>query len=139
MSTAVLKRIDDPRSNLEKARRPELVRFARANGMADISEAMPANLIRRRLVAAGLTRIQVSAPPLGLAPGASQTIAPDAPVNVVDADDDLERQFAREQAAAKPIKGMAINELRAECKRLGIRLSRRDNMATMKEKIEAHG
>lgn len=133
--SAVLKRIDDPRSNLEKARRFELVAYAHANGLTDVHENMPAMLIRRRLYERNLTRIPVNAPPLGVPAGVPSAPSPDTPAYEVDAVADLERQFKQQSKPAKS----GINELRAECKRLGIKLSRRDNMHTMKAKIESHG
>lgn len=143
--TAVLKRIDDPRSNLERARRTELVAYAQANGMTDIHENVPAIIIRRRLIERGLTRVPVQAQTLGMPAGAGSSLPPaDGPVTEVDAEADLERQYAMQAAApvSAPVKNpnlMGINELRAECKRLKIKLSRRDNMTTMKAKIEGHG
>jgi hypothetical protein len=138
-----LKRVDDPRSNLEKARRHDLVAFAQANGLKEITEAWPADLIRKKLRAQGLTRIVVNAPDLGAMPGAGMgaQAEPDGPVKEIDALDALEAQFVQQQAAdkAKPLAAMGINELRAECKRLGIKLGRKDNMVSMKEKIEGHG
>jgi hypothetical protein len=94
-----LKQIYDPRDNLEKARRMELLRFAQQNGVSEIVEAMPAILMRQILRARGLTRIAASARPLG----ALEPEAP-APANIVtvDAVADLERQWKREQAQEAP-------------------------------------
>ena len=52
-----------------------------------------------------------------------------------------QEQQAQQQAPkpAAPRGASEINTLRAECKRLGIKVERRDNMQTMKAKIEAHG
>ena len=49
----ILNKIDDPRDNLEKAHRRELVLFAQAQGVSEITEHMPAILIRRTLRAKG--------------------------------------------------------------------------------------
>lgn len=143
----ILNRIEDPRSPLQKARRIELVAFAHQHGMTDITEQMPADLIRAKLRAKNLTHIKVNAKPLGAAGDARQTqqAAPERGVEI-DYEADLERQFMAESTrpvSAIPkrqdVGSMGINELRAECKRLNIKLSRRDNMASMKFKIENHG
>lgn len=135
--------ITDPRDNLEKARRPELVAFARANGLIDISEAMPAILIRRKLRNAGLTTIRIPERVLGQ-PSAlhrSAGIADDGqmPVNgngyEIDADDDLARQF--ETTAPRNPHTMAYNELRRTARRLGVKLVRKDNLASIKAKVAA--
>lgn len=137
--SAVLKRIDDPRDALDKARHIELVAFVRANGILDITPDMPAILIRRRLRAKGIRRIPIPERPLGVVTG--QTITDTAPTGIEsDAADDLERQFKatpKPVAQDKKLSQMSINELRAHGKKLGIKWSRRDNMITMREKIEA--
>lgn len=145
-----LNRIDDPRDQLAKARRSELVKFARQNGVKDIDPNMPANLIRHKLRSMGLTRIMIPTRILGQPNqphGNAKVSASNAPVIPtsgveVSAMADLERQWRQEAAAPKPVEGpplksMGINELRAECKRLDIKLERRDNMVSMREKIEA--
>jgi hypothetical protein len=138
---AILKRIDDPRDALDRSRRPDLVKFARANGMADISEELPAMVIRKRLRERGFTRIP-------LAPQRPLGSPPDAPVyaprqamieeagEAIDAVADLERQLAPKPKPKKPMS--AINALRAECHKLGIKLDRRDNVILMRAKISAH-
>lgn len=142
--SAILKRIDDPRDALDKARRPELVAFARAHGLNEISSDMPAMLIRKRLRSAGLTRISVPDRRLGSMPDVPTSITPPPPSavegggKVVDVMDDLERQFSV-PALRKAVVHMSINELRAEMKRLGIKAERRDNIIIMRSKIEAHG
>ncbi len=158
---AQLKSIDDPRDNLEKAHRPELVRFARANGLTHITEDMPAILIRHELRTRRLTNIRIPPRPLG-----AQQNHPDAlaaspqPQNVVEvnAAADLARQYEQQLAnqrepepesiqrarppkypnRLKPRPPQEINQLRDECKRLGIKMERRDGKAQLKAKIEAH-
>lgn len=140
--TAILKSVEDPRDQLERARRYELVSYARANGMAEINADMPAILIRRKLRARGFTRPPIPNRILGMperSPAQDVTSAgPD-----IDAADDLERQFARPAisvvAERKPLTEMTLGELNAEMKRLGIKRERRDNMVAMRAKIEAHG
>lgn len=56
---------DDPRSALEKARRGELVVFARQNNIDDIDPGMPATLMRKILRQRGVTNIQPGHPNLG--------------------------------------------------------------------------
>lgn len=147
-------RTEDPRDRLAKARRTELVKFARANGMKDIDPNMPAELIRGILRQCGLTNIQIPNrvlgqpnQPHGNAPLQSSN-APVVPTQGIEVNAlaDLARQYKAEQERAaasgvdesgKPLKDMSINELRKICQGLGIHLGRRDNMATMREKIEA--
>lgn len=132
----------DPRDNLDKARRTELVAHARANGVIDITEQMPAMLIRKKLRALGLERIRIpervyaqpslaARPPLdddGLPMDAGNSVA-------TDAADDLERQY-QAQAPKNP-HTMAYNELRRQARMLGVKLNRKDNMAAIKAKVAA--
>lgn len=139
---AVLKRIDDPRDALERARRLELVNFARANGVKEINPEMPAILMRKILRGKNLTGIAVPDRRLGMPENATAQATMDtaASANEINAEDDLARQFAQQKAA--PMKRpaqMSINELGAEMKRLKIKRGRRDNMTTMRAKIEQHG
>lgn len=152
---AELKRIDDPRDNLERARKPELVKYAKANGVTAVQgvdidhPAMAAMLIRRALREKGLTRIVVPPRPLGGTP------APAAQQNVpaTDAAADMARQLQEHIAAPPPPPPPTpiapkrlverprseINSLRDECKRLGVKMERGDNLQTLKAKIAAHG
>jgi hypothetical protein len=135
-----LNRIDDPRDPLSKARRSELVRYARANGVKEIDPDMPALLMRDILRRRGLTRPPIPNRPLG-AQVQNGLPAVGTQQNGVEADAlaDLARQYQQQRQPPLAPSTMGINELRAECKRLGIRLSRRDNMNSMREKIGAHG
>lgn len=135
--------IIDPRDNLEKARRPELVAYARANGLPDISEAMPAILIRKKLRNAGLTTIRIPERILGQPTALHQStaITDDGEVlasgngHAIDADDDLARQF--DTTAPKNPHTMAYNELRRTARRMGVKLVRKDNLASIKAKVAA--
>lgn len=129
----ILNRIDDPRSNLDKARRSELVRFAQENNISGITENMPAILIRRKLQEVGKTHIKISPRPLGSQGGAGQAVSNDVQVTQIDAADDLARQFSSQ--ASVPVERQSINELRAECKKRGIKLSNRDTLKSMREKL----
>jgi len=152
----ILNKIDDPRDNLERARQSELIRFAQANGLKHVTEQMPAILIRAELRARGMTNIRIPRRDLGSTLNSLRQYAessPAAKIVEVNAAADLARQWAEQQARppepppAKPDKPKRlverprseINQLRDECKRLNIKMERRDNMATLKAKIEAHG
>lgn len=145
----ILNKIDDPRDNLEKARRNELVRFAHACGLETITQEMPAILIRRELRSKGLTNISIPRRVLGAQNQNGPAVPPDQKAVEVNAADDLARQF-RQQAPppprppAKPTRlverpKQEINLLRDECKRLGIKMDRRDRKDSLKAKIAAHG
>lgn len=146
----ILNRIEDPRDNLEKAHRLELVRFAHAQGVTEITEHMPAILIRAQLRARGLTNIRIPPRDLGQQnqPG---TLTPKSGDKVVELDAmaDLARQF---QAETLPPSGKQkryvrlverpkskINLLRDQCKALGIHMDRRDRMPDLERKIAEHG
>lgn len=117
--TAILKSIEDPRDSLDKARRVELVPFAKTHGL-NVDENTPAILIRHMLRQKGVHRIAIPERVLGgQAPGNDRA-------NDIDAVADLARQYQNSSD---------INSLRAECKRLGIKLSRRDTMDSMRAKI----
>lgn len=143
--SAVLKSIDDPRSPLDKTRRIDLVRFAKTQGIKEVTEQMPAILIRKIFKDRGIHRVPARLQTLGQTAGAAASqaaIVPDEAARAVDAEADLARQFAAQvpqQPVRKTPAQMSINELGAEMKRLNIKRDRRDNMITMREKIEAHG
>lgn len=149
----ILNKIDDPRDSLEKAHRLELVKFAHAHGVKEITELMPAILIRRTLRAKGLTNIHI--PPRAL--GQQNQAAPVPNGNekgvTMDAEADLARQYQAQAAPQPQIKRarpakykrlrerppQEINLLRDECKRLGIHMDRRDRKDDLKRKIAEHG
>lgn len=129
-----LNKIDDPRDQLEKARRYELFKFAKGHNIAEITEGMPAIIMRKILRGKGLTRISIPPRPLGGLSGS----APATPQNVneIDAADDLMRQYAQEsKPAEKPVSEMDIKELRSTAKARGIKLARTDNMVKIREKL----
>lgn len=141
----ILNKIDDPRDNLEKAHRLELVKFAQAHGVAEITEHMPAILIRRTLRARGLTNILIPPRPLGTTNAVPTT---GEKVPQIDAADDLARQFAAQSAPpkknARPPRLVErpkseINKLRDICKERGIKMARRDGKDDLKRKIAEHG
>jgi hypothetical protein len=100
---------EDRRSNLERARRSDLVKFARANGVSEIIPEMPATLMRKILASRGLTNIQVQPTRLGDLPRKNLNQKVQAKSSVrhdnpgphgveVDADADLMRQWQASQA-----------------------------------------
>jgi hypothetical protein len=128
-------RTDDPRSPLDKARRQEHVKFANDHGLEDVTEAMPAMVIRKILREKGLVNIKVPDRQLGsfVQPESVTEQATEQNVNTVDAEADLARQFAEQ---AKPdYAAMSINELRAECRKNGIKIERRDNLNSLRAKL----
>lgn len=137
--------IVDPRDALSKARRDELWRFAKANNVAEINDPnMEAILMRDVLRRRGITNIRIPNRPLGTLSPNHRPQATKQPQNSIDTDatDDLWKQYqARKDSQqippSPPLKDMGINELRAECKRINIKLERRDNMQSLREKIEA--
>lgn len=136
--------IVDPRSPLQKARRPELARFARQHGITEYVypngrrepiDEIPAVIIRKVLMERGLTRIPIPNRSIGTMPNAREPVN----VNEVSADADLERQFMSApppvEEPSKPVSEMSINELRAAVKAKGIKLERGDSMAKLREKL----
>lgn len=142
MAFAELKRVDDPRDKLDRARRPELVKYARANGLSDISADMPAILIRKRLRAANLTRIPIPNRTLGTPGNGGMAVTADsatvsAPATQVDASDDLERQFKSSPAKPPaPVAEMTIGQLRQEAKRLGLKFTPKNKMIELRKMVE---
>ncbi len=143
----ILNKIEDPRDNLEKATRRELFLFAREQKVNEISDEMPAILMRDILRRRGLTRIRVPPRPLGAMNGGHASAGPAVPeANGVEADAiaDLARQWAQQarapeaqEPAAPPLATMDINALRRICKAEGIPMGRRDRMPDLVAKIEA--
>lgn len=150
----ILNKTDDPRDNLEKARQSELIRFAQACGLKHVTERMPAILIRQELRQRNLTNIQIPRRVLGATqqPNALVSAPADAKIVEVNAASDLARQYAQQQARApepQPVTPQKpqrlkerprseINQMRDYCKANGIKMERRDGMASLKAKIEAH-
>jgi len=96
--------IQDPRDNLEKARKNELVDFAHDHRIAGVDPAMPAILIRKILRSRGHVDITVPVRLLGQTPGARGSSGPSTPENTVEmlADDDLMQQWLRSQGVETP-------------------------------------
>ena len=125
--------IQDPRTPLERARRPELVAFARSHGLLDINENMPAILIRKKLRERGLTNINVPDRPLGIIHGNPTDHPTDDAANVIDHEAALEHEYERQ----KPVHlgGMTRAQLAKECKQRGIKMSRTDSKEKLMERL----
>lgn len=117
MSMQIL-RTEDPRDPLEKARRPEIFSFAKANNVTEITPEMPAMLMRRILRTKGLTNIRIPKRVLGQQEFRPQPTSPHQPSieqrlqgaeHEIDALDDLARQF---QAQPKPEPAPVVQEER---------------------------
>lgn len=125
-----LHRIQDPRDSLERARRSELVEFAKKKGISEIVPEMPAILMRKILRSRGMTDIRIEPRQLGemtrtkinakvstAKPAKDRTGEPQKIVEV-DAEADLLRQWkveqttpaASEAASAAPRKPRARKE-----------------------------
>lgn len=104
-----LHRIQDPRDSLERARRSELVEFAKNKGISEIVPEMPAILMRKILRSRGMTDIRIEPRQLGemtrtkinakvstAKPAKDRTGEPPKIVEV-DAEADLLRQWKVEQ------------------------------------------
>lgn len=135
----ILKQITDPRDSLDRANRKELYDFAVQQGVTEIPPGMPALLQRRILRAKGFTRIDIPLRVLGMHPMAALKPSPPAadPAEmkgrIVDTEDDLLEQYR--QPAAQPKHLNEINELRHECKRLGIKTARTDKKPDLRAKL----
>lgn len=132
--TAQLLRIDDPRDALSKAKRYELYQFARANGLNEVTEDMPAILIRSKLRAAGKTDIKIPKRTLGKVEFPDQAVTSDQ-ANAVDAEADLARQFEATQEPVKSFSEMSRAELAKECKARGIKFERTDKKEKLLERL----
>jgi hypothetical protein len=109
--------------------------------VTEIIHNMPADLMRKILRGKGLNTIPIPNRMLGGPPG---HVMPTAAVTTdsieVDAEADLERQWRAQQAQEQPRAEtnpdkMTIGELRTACKTRGIKMDRRDNMITLREKV----
>lgn len=131
--------MEDPRDRLQKADRWELVEYAKANGVVlPYGENTPHLISEQILRGRGLTNPPIRDVPLGSAPVLGFDHQPAS--QTVDAASDFARQFAQQAADPpyQPVKTakLSINELRNECKKRGIKLSRRDRIEDMKAKLD---
>ena len=135
--------IDDPRDNLQKATRFELIDFAKANGI-DVPEDAPAIYTMKILRSRGLTNIRIPDRPLGLYVGSGEVmseaqISSDSEVISSNAEDDLIRQYQTQKKEEADVSKLPMHRLRTVCKEKGVKFSRKDNMQTLREKLSAHG
>ena len=135
----VLSRVDDPRNNLKKATRWELIQFARSKGV-NIDPEMPAELMRDILADNGHTDIQLPPRVLGSpnywGRGKTATSVPPMSVkadNTVNAKSDLARQWREQQ---KPKETKSYNEMRADLKAAGVKLDRKWSKQDVTERWE---
>lgn len=147
-----LNKIEDPRDNLERAHRGELVAYAQANGQNDITEDMPAKDIREKLRQRGLTRIQINKVPIGhigrhevrpLYDSKGKPLKSPAAPQINPAELAQFREWQRQQGQKPQEAGdaatMSMADLRKACKAKGIAMGRKDNRDTLREKLTAHG
>lgn len=111
--------------------------YAKRLHIEGITGDMPAILIRKKLRGMGITEIAVPRRVLGQPEMRNRAapmgdIPPDAPVQEISVEEDLERQFARQPA---PVEAMTIQELRIECKRRKIKMERTDNVDSLRRKL----
>lgn len=143
-------KIEDPRDSLSRARRSELYKFAVENGVTEISQHMPADMMRRILRVKQLTHIRTSAQQLGALPKTpTRKVSPDirSPVKEVrsnegkgveiGADDDLERQWRAQLEAdnVHPVSPASV----AIVKPRPFRNPDRPTMAEVKRECKKHG
>jgi len=131
----ILDRVDDPRDLLGKATRYELARFAKEKGVPGITEETPADVSRKILRSRGLTDIKIPNRQLGsydnVVPPAVTSAGEPASENAIDAVDLLTAEYEQK----KDISQMSMNELRAECRARGVKMERRDNVQSLREKL----
>lgn len=139
----------DPRNPWDRARRIEIVRYAKEQGIAEIDEQMPKDLMVRRLTALGVPPPSVPPRMIGIPDARTGDTSPDShrftaqqsqptELAVLDAADVLERDWQAQRVKPAEVNAKPVNEiteLRKECKRRGIKLARTDNKITLKAKL----
>lgn len=146
-----LHRLDDPRDALSKAKRHELLQFARRRGVHDVRPGMPAMLMRQILREKGHTDITIPRRMLGQIGAADDRMArppvaaqpkPPPDVPAVDALADLAQQYG-EYTRPEPLaqsgdyEDMNVIELRKLCKRRGIAQQRGQRASDLRDKLKA--
>lgn len=155
----VYSKFEDPRDALEACRKTDLLRYARENGVKEVTEQMPAILIRRVLRRKGLTRPNYRRHILGFpeprGDEPAEPLVPDVGATGVqsDAEDDLMRQYMAQQPAndpseereaeAAPVQPKKeanpgfkeLTRLRMACKARGIKMTRKDNAESLRAKL----
>ena len=148
----MLQKIQDPRDPLQKARRSELVAFAKRKGIEDIDENMPAELMRKILRGKGINQLD-HAPTqvLGSTQDRRGREVPEPTqenTREVSAEADLERQWREhqervkqeqaERMAARGPRDMTIQELRKQVKAHGLKNDRNESRADIIKRLEQH-
>lgn len=132
-----LNKLYDPRTPLQKARRKELERFARLNGVEEVKPGMPAPLMRKILEGKGLTGIPVTrylgGPPDMHANG--RAVTQFEPQQEVEVKDELSILTEAWEKESMDYSSLSITELRKMCKSRGVKLKRTDKMVDMVRKL----
>lgn len=158
MSMRIL-RTEDPRDALAKARRLEILAFARLNKVNEIRQDMPADIMRAILRRRGMTNIQIPKRVLGQPEfrGERETIDQGNGLEV-EAVDDLMKQYLRQSPQIeeqpklkkmmksrhsewknKKVGEMQMNEMRRACLFYNLQMSRKDKKPDLASKLKAHG
>ena len=124
----------DPRDDLDKSDRWELVAACRLNGI-EVEHDAPAFITKRALRSRGISKIKHVDRPLGLYTSASTSDGG----QIHDADEALIKQYEAQKKEETDISKMPMTQLRTACKTKGIKMERRDNLVTLREKLTAHG
>ena len=124
----------DPRDDLDKSDRWELVAACRLHGIK-VAHDDPGYITKRALRARGISKIKHIERPLGLyAPAASSSED-----HIGNADEAMIRQYEAQKKEETDVSKMPMTQLRTACKAKGIKMERRDNLVTLREKLTAHG
>lgn len=125
-----LNKVFDPRDRLDKARRKELEMFAHENGVSEITEGMPALVMRRILRQRNITNITIPNRSLG---SSDKPNGPslEAATSEINADDLLMAEWEEE----KPVDEMNIQELRKKCKEMGMKQAPTDNTESLRARL----
>lgn len=151
----LLNKTIDPRDDLERLGRLQLVQLAHSRGQTDITEAMSAVDIRKELKSRGVRPGRVNGPALGTTGRhersaiAPKQMQPQPAPELSPAEMQEFRAWQAQQRAAamraqraspgKTLSEMSINELRDLCKKSGVKMDRGDNTHILREKLKAHG
>lgn len=145
-----LNKIQDTRHPIEKLSRKELEFLVRKEGR-DIDPDMPANLVRRHFIENPPSvmprpmrpqlgsQARLVVPPyeqwVRSAFGADPADPVETEVVEASANDDLRAQWEREKSAATDWAALPFWQLKKECKRRGIKMTRTDGKAVLVAKL----
>ena len=142
----------DPRDGLTRARRPELLAYAQANGIPGVDDNTPKRVLARLLRARGLTTPDIPARFLGMPENATEAQPAEHDLvgtgEILDAEDSFMQQWEAEQGrrnaepdpppevkATKTIDDLSFMEMRQECKRRGIPWALTDKKVDLRAKL----